>query len=184
MTIIVVLVVLLVAIPTALYWALERRDMYLRWDLDSRYAQQFYFETDYAAGLLKGDIGPATNLTLGIASNDVSGANIELSNIAVLDTTHANQLYKISYALSTLTGQANCTCSEDYFQSLNSSQRATIATQLRLVGHDVVNAYWNYVNYTSNGVGQGPDFWYSGPAPPDSKLMQDAVIIALDLQRK
>src|SRR6266851_1597175 len=62
----IVLLVTAVGIPATLYWVLQRSDMRLRWDLEARYAQEFYFQSDYAAGLLKGDVTPPTNITMGL----------------------------------------------------------------------------------------------------------------------
>jgi hypothetical protein len=179
--IVIVLLVTAVGIPATLYWALQRSDMHLRWDLESRYAQEFYFQSDYAAGLLNGDVTPPTNITIGIASNELAGANDELYNIGYLDTSHINTISRITTALATLDTQGRD--SLDYFQSLNSTQRSFLATQLRLLGHDIENAYWNYLNFTSTSPGVGPPFWYSGPSPPDSQLLQDAVSVALGIQR-
>src|SRR5713101_9360985 len=80
----IVLLVTAVGIPATLYWALQRSDMHLRWDLEARYAQEFYFQSDYAAGLLKGDVTPPTNLTIGIASNQLAEplTNSTISNIS------------------------------------------------------------------------------------------------------
>ncbi len=175
--IIIALLLTVVSIPATVYWALQRNEMHLRWDLESRYAQEFYFQSDYVAGLLKGDVTPPTNITIGIASNELGQAILELYNIEYLDTSHLNQLDKITTALETLKTQ-------DYLQSLNSTQRTSLATQLRLLGHDIINAYWNYGNFTSTSPGVGPSFWYSGPSPPDEQLLQSAVNIALSIQRK
>ena len=180
----IVLLVTVVGIPATLYWALQRSDMHLRWDLEARYAQEFYFQSDYAAGLLKGDVTPPTNITIGIASNELAGATDELYNIEYLDTSHINTIDRITTALETLNTQAAPYSSLDYLQSLNSTQRSFLATQLRLLGHNIVNAYWNYANFTDTSPGVGPSFWYSGPSPPDSQLLQDAVSVALGIQRK
>src|SRR5262245_60565689 len=106
-----------------MYWALERSGMHLRWDLESRYAQEFYFQTDYTAGLLKGDIAPPTNVTIQIASDELARAISELYNIEYLDSSHLSQLDKITTALNTLNTQAAPYSSQGYLQSLNSSQR-------------------------------------------------------------
>ena len=180
----IVLLVTAVGIPATLYWSLQRSDMHLRWDLEARYAQEFYFQSDYAAGLLKGDVTPPTNITIGIASNELARATDELYSIEYLDTSHINTIDRITTALETLNTWAASYSSLDYLQSLNSTQRSFLATQLRLLGHNILNAYWNYANFTDTSPGVGPPFWYSGPSPPDSQLLQDAVNVALGIQRK
>ena len=177
----VILIVLAVAVPVTLYWTLERNETHLIWDINSRYAQQFFFHTDWAAALMRGNINPWNNQTAYDALNELAYADFELNGVSVLDQAHANQLYQISNAIETIRTPNG---TQLYIQSLSQSARILLANQVSLLGHDVVNAYWNFINYTSSGNGVGPPFWYNGPSPPDENLIQNAVNIALAFERK
>ncbi len=98
-----------------------------------------------------------------------------------LDTSHADQLSRISYAVETLRTQNG---TQEYITSMNPEHRSLLATQLYSLAHKIENAYWNFINYTSTSPGVGPPFWYSGPSPPDENLLHDAVNIALGFERK
>lgn len=171
----VIIVVIAVAVPVTLYWALERRNTHLIWDINARYSQQFLFHTDYASALLKGIPAPWSNATATSTENELEYANSELYGITVLDTAHANQLWKIFDSIESV---------KIYVPTMNSSARISLASQVYLLGHDIANAYWNFLNYTSEGVGAGPPFWYSGPSPPDEGLLQAAVNIAITFKTR
>jgi hypothetical protein len=177
----ILLIVLAVAVPVTMYWASQRSDAHLRWDLESRYAQQFMFHLDYATALMNGVIYPWSNVTDGFVVNELAYANDQVYDIKVLDNSHADQLSRISYALETLRTQNG---TKDYIFSMNPSQRVLLASQLYSLGHKIANAYWNFVNYTSTSPGVGPSFWYSGPSPPDENLLQSSATIALNFERK
>ena len=176
-TLVILVAVVAVVAPITVYWVIERNDMHQRWDLQATYSQWFLFHTEYAAALVNGTISPWNNDTVTSVSSELAYADSELYNLQVLDTSHANQLSRISYAIETLR-------TDNYLQDLNQSARTTLASQLRPLSHKLANAYWNYINYTSSGTGVGPSFWYSGPSPPDEQLLQDAVNIALSFERK
>lgn len=176
-TILIIVIILVAAVPITLYWGLQRNDMHFRWDLESRYAQEFWEHTQYTAGLLNGFVAPWTNATEGFAINELAYGDMQIISISYLDASHANQLLRISYAIETLRTQ-------NYIHNMTASQRTSLATQLFSLSTKIINAYWNYVNYTSTQTGVGPPFWYSGPSPPDEQLLQDAVNIALGFQRK
>ncbi len=176
-TIMVIVIILAAAVPITLYWAVQRNDMHHQWALQSSYALEFWSHTDYAAGLLNGNVAPWGNVTEGFTINELGYAAIQLYDISYLDTSHANQLLRISYAIETLKTQ-------NYIHNMTSSQRISLSTQLELLSHKIINAYSNYANFTSTGTATGPPFWYTGPSPPDEQLLQDAVNIALGFQRK
>jgi hypothetical protein len=125
---------------------------------------------------VNGTVARWNNDTAGFAVNELGYADIELNSISVIDTSHSDQLFRISYAMESLR-------TDDYIQSLNQSARTILATQLWALSHKIINAYWNFVNHTSGSPGVGPPFWYSGPSPPDEHLIQDAVNIALSFER-
>ncbi len=179
LSLVILVIVLAVALP--FYWTIQRNDTHLRWDLESRYAQQFFFHLDTASGLMNGIPYSWSNVTSGFAVNELGYADSELYDVAVLDTSHADQLYRISYALETLRTQNG---TRDYIYGMNLSQRLNLAAQLESLGHKIINAYWNFANYTSTSPGVGHGFWYFGPSPPDESLLQSSVAIALNFERK
>jgi len=164
------------AVPVTMYWALQRNDMHARWDQQERYAFEVWRHSDWAAGLLSGNIDHWNNETEQFTLNELSYADYGVYGLSVLDSAHANRLDRISSAVETLRTQ-------DYVHNMTSAQRTELSNQLESLGHDMLFAYSNYWNYTSNGVGVGPAFWYSGPAPPDERLLQNAVSIACAFQR-
>ena len=176
MIVLVIVIVLAAGVPVTSYWALQRNDMHIRWDLQATYAEEFWSHADDAAGLLSGIVAHWSNVTEIFVSNELAYADWQLNSISHLDTSHANQLFRISYAIESLRTQ-------DYIHNMNSSQRMNLATQLYSIRMKVRNAFTNYLNYTSSGTAAGPPFWYSGPSPPDERLLQDAVNIALGFQR-
>ncbi len=177
LTLVAILLVLVIAVPASMYWVIERNDMHARWDQQVREAVQFWSQTGYAALTINGSFVHWDNQTAGFAVNDLGYAGSWLYEIGVSDAAHNDQISRINYALSTLRTQ-------DYVSTMNQTGRTFLAKQLWLVSHDVVNAYTNYLNYTSSGTGSGPPFWYNGPAPPDEKLLQDAVNTAYAFERK
>ncbi len=180
---VILIIVVATAVPLALYWALQRSDMHLRWDLESRYAQQLLFHTESAAAFLNGDLYSWSNETAGFALSELVYADYELQGIIVFDRAHLDQLNRINYAIESL-NSASPTGYGDYIASLNSSQRILLSTQVYSLGYKLANAYNNFVNYTSTSPGIGPSFWYSGPSPPDENLLQSAVSIALTFERQ
>jgi len=172
-----VLVIIAIAIPATLYWETQRNDMHLRWDLQARYAVEFWSHAQYSGGLINGTLTKWNNDTAGVAVNELGYADWELYDIRVLDTAHTDSLSRISTAIETLR-------TDDYIASLNQTARTLLAHQLWSISMKIINAYWNYANYTSNSPGIGPPFWYSGPSPPDETLLQSAVNIALAFERR
>jgi len=179
----IVVFVVAVGVPVGMYWALQRSDLHLRWDLESRYAEQLLFHMESASALLNGNLYTWSNQTAGSALEELVYADYELQSIMVLDRAHLDQLNGINYALESL-NSASPKGTEVYIASLNSSQRILLSTQVYSFGHDLANAYNNFVNYGGTSPGIGPSFWYSGPSPPDENLLQSAVSIALTFERQ
>ncbi len=175
----VLLAVAAVAVPATLYWSLQRNDMHAQWAQQERSAFEVWRHTDNAAGLLGGYYPPNTpwnNESEVLTISELGGAEYGLNGVSLLDVAHADQLGRIFYALTTLETQ-------NYIHNMTSTQRIQLSNQLELLGHDVLNAYSNYYNYTSSGTVSGPPFWYNGPAPPEEQLLQNAVNIACTFQR-
>ena len=175
----IIVTVLAIAVPTALYWALQRTDLHSRWQLQADYASQFSFQMDDAAALMNGTIWKWNNVTSSFAGNEMGSANENLSYLSEYDTAHANQLIMINYAIENIRPPFNTIP----FTNISYAQRTILAAQLRSIANKILYAYWNFLNYTSVGGTAGPPFWYSGPSPPDESLLQAAVNVALTLQR-
>ena len=138
---------------------------------------QFWSETGYAASLINGSFVSWNNQTADFAVNLLGFAGSWLYEIGISDGAHNVQISNINYALATLRSQ-------DYIRAMSQTNRTILARQLWHLSQDLDNAYTNYLNYTSSGTGTGPPFWYNGPAPPDQKLLQDAVNSAYAFERK
>src|SRR3989442_6988795 len=136
--------------------------MHLRWDLESRYAQQLLFHTESAAAFLNGDLYSWSNETAGFALSELVYADYELQGIIVFDRAHLDQLNPINYAIGSL-NSASPTGDGDYVASLNSSQRILLSTQGYSTRHKLPHAYINFGNFTTTSPGIGPSFCYSGP---------------------
>ncbi len=167
-------VVSAITVPAALYWALQRSDLHQRWQIEANYASQFSSQMGYAAALMAGVLFKWNNATSSFAGNEMGSADLSLVYISNFDTTHANQLQRIDYALENVRPTV--------FGNLTYSQRTALSAELRSLSVKIENAYWNFLNYTSASPTSGPPFWYSRPSPPDEGLLRDAVNIALSLQ--
>src|SRR2546428_14143871 len=82
---IIVVVVVAVGVPVAMYWALQRSDTHLRWDLESRYAVDFLLHTEHAAAYLNGNLYSWSNETAGTALTSMCWADSELYRFKRLD---------------------------------------------------------------------------------------------------
>ena len=166
------------AVPTTLYWTLQRTDLHARWQLEANYARQFGFQMEYVSSLVNGTVYKWNNVTSSLAGNLMGYANENLNYLLDYDTAHGNQLYQISYAIENIVPSFfNLS-----FANLSSAQRGPLAAQLYSLGDRILYSYWNFLKYTSAGGISGPPFWYSGPSPPDEQLLQVAVSIALALR--
>lgn len=65
---------------------------------------------------------------------------------------------------------------------LNSTKRSEVDYAFHQIGHKVVNAYGNILNYTSINSISGPSFWYSGPSSPDEATLKEAADIAMNAE--
>jgi hypothetical protein len=176
LVLIIVLLVLAVSVPSALYWTIERNDMHARWERQLELAQSFDFYGMEDAQIVL--MNPNFTSDSTYRSTGVSGlesAQFSLNNLMGLDSARANQLYNIQTML-----QGLVPIWSTYTVGLNQSQRGTLADLLGRIGNDILFAYGNFVNYTSSGP-NGPGFWYNGPAPPDQNLVQQAVNLAVNL---
>jgi hypothetical protein len=165
-----------VAVPSLLYWSIERNDMHVRWQVQLHLAQTFaFYGMDQAEVVL---LNP--NFTSDTAFRDTGRAAVQTGSIALntlykLDWDRANQLDRIETTLNYLAGSWST-----YTSSMNQSQRMTLGGLLHTIGRDILFAYGNYINYTSADDIRGPSFWYTGPSPPNTNLIQQAVDLAVN----
>ncbi|TMI59659.1 hypothetical protein E6H12_11430 [Candidatus Bathyarchaeota archaeon] len=66
------------AVPTTLYWTLQRTDLHARWQLESNYARQFGFQMEYVSSLMNGTVYKWNNVTSSFAGNLIGYANENL----------------------------------------------------------------------------------------------------------
>lgn len=168
------------AVPTALYWALQRTDLHARWELEQNYASQFGFQMETASSYMNETFGYKwSSETSSFAGVLIRYADQNLNLLRDYDTDHSYKLYQISYAVERIVISFFDNVS---YANASFAQRAPLEKQLYSLGDRILYAYGNILMYTSEGATAGPPFWYSGPAPPDEHLLQDAVNIALALQ--
>jgi hypothetical protein len=173
---IIVLLVLVVSVPSLLYWTIERNDMHARWERQLEWAQSFdFYGVEEAQIVLMQPNFTSDSGYRNTGASALNSAEFALNNLVILDFDRANQLYKIeTMLLSLVSGWST------YTTGLNQSQRGTLAGLLGRIGNDILYAYGNFISYTSSG-GSGPSFWYIGPSPPDQILIQQAVDLAVNL---
>jgi len=151
--------------------------MHQRWQIEANYASQFSFQMCYAAALMAGIPFKWDNATSSFAGNEMGYADDSLVYISYFDTAHANQLLRIFFAIESIRPPFNTIP----VANLSYSQRTSLSGQLQSLAVKIDRAYTNFVNYTSTRPVVGPPFWYSGPSPPDERLLQDAVSVGLSL---
>ncbi len=66
------------AVPTTLYWTLQRTDLHARWQLEANYARQFGFQMEYVSSLMNGTVYKWNNVTSSFAGNLMGYANENL----------------------------------------------------------------------------------------------------------
>ena len=173
---IIVLLVLVVSVPSVLYWTIERNDMHARWERQLELAQSFdFYGVEESQIVLMQPSFTNDSAYRGTGVSGVESAEFTLNNLVALDFDRANQLFKIETMLLDLAASWST-----YTTGLSQSQRGTLAGLLGRIGNNILFAYGNYVNYTSSGP-DGPPFWYNGPSPPDPNLVQQAVDLAVNL---
>lgn len=167
------LLLVIIAIPSVVFWSVQRMDMHRRWQTQFVEAQTFAFYHMWTASslLLSGPWPGQT--TVDWARTEVQSARNSLVKLSYLDRDHANQLLRIDYVLVRLT-----TNWSDYVLNLTYTERTTLSNHIRTIGDKLLNAYGNYINYTSTNTTTGPSFWYIGPSPPDEDLLRQVVDLA------
>jgi len=170
------LLVITIAAPVIVYWSIDRMETHRRWQRQFSEVQTFTFYHMWtASALLTKDSWPSQE-TVDWARDELQGALNSIVKLSYLDRNHANQLGRIDYVLARLS-----TSWSDYTLNLTFDQRTTLSGHIHTIGDKILNAYTNYLNYTSTNTITGPSFWYFGPSPPDEILLQQAVELATSL---
>ena len=63
---------------------------------------------------------------------------------------------------------------------MNETAQPDFIKTFHSIGNNVVDAYGNLINYTSENDGTGPPFWYFGPSPPDEAILQETVNLPIN----
>ena len=164
------LMILVILVPIVVYWSDQRIAEHARWDNEIHYAQLFRINVDIAADSINGTFFPWNNESQMSALNGLTQADVTLTYLAFLDSSHINQLGIIANKVHE---------SSSAFYQITQSRRVSFSTNLRSLGDKIVNAY--LLNNTSTTNGVGPSFWYSGPSPPNEQDLQDASAIATNI---
>jgi hypothetical protein len=172
----IALLILAVVAPVLVYWSEQRIAMHVRWDGQYNEALWFWSHIRQAGSLIRSGIGGSNQTASSWANNEISDAMAQIGRLSGLDIDHSAQLAIILYSLFALTSDwpvhlSNFTNPQTSFPPI-----------LYSLGHDILNAYTNYFNYTSSSPLAGPSFWYSGPSPPDQGLLQQAVSLAIKIE--
>jgi hypothetical protein len=158
------------------FWAVQRVDMHRRWASQSRESQSIRGHLWQAYVLLDDNSFETDNITQNWFFDELEYAARSLHDLGRLDRGHQSQLFRIETMLWDLRGYWT------YVLGLNSTERSSLAENLYNIGGKVVKAYFNYLNYTSSNYETGPPFWYFGPSPPDEKILEEAVELAIDIE--
>ena len=158
-----VAVLLLVMIVVAgVFWAVQRINTHKRWASMLRESQRLRDHLDRVACLCQ------------VKSNwciaELGYAASSLLELIKLDGEHQIPLRKIDQMIMTLRDP------DVDLSGLDSGYDA-----IHNIGWKVVEAYANYLNYTSaNNV----PFWYFGPSPPDEGILEEAAQLAVNVTAK
>lgn len=158
------------------YWGFQRTETHAMWMDQIREVQVLRSHMEDTSSLISLWAHSQTPRDYLQLTSDFLYAGYSVYNLEYLDRPHLVQLDRIN----TLLGKLR-TNTESYVSSLNSSQLDSLATILHAISNKLAAAYTNFLNYTSAEGTAGPDFWYSGPSPPDEYLLQQAVNLAVDL---
>ena len=178
---IILLLILLIAVPVTVFLSLETIESHRRWYEQEEASQRFMFHLDDAADVFNDSTLVQLEDNRSFENDEmvqqwfhweVFYAEISLQDLYLLDTGHQSQLYPVVRMLDALDGYGS------YLLGLNATERSNFAGSLKSVASNIVEAYWNYLNYTSETQGSGPPFWYLGPSPPDETVLRQGADVA------
>jgi hypothetical protein len=178
---IILLLILLIAVPATVFLSLETIESHRRWYEQEEASQRFMFHLDDAADIFNGSTLVQLQDNRSFETDEmvqqwfhaeVSYTEINLQDLYLLDTGHQSQLYPAVRMLDALDGYGS------YLLGLNATERSNLTGSLKSVANNIVEAYWNYLNYTSETQGSGPPFWYLGPSPPDETVLRQGADVA------
>jgi hypothetical protein len=179
--VILLVLILLIAVPVTVFLSLETIENHRRWYEQEGASQRFMFHLREAADLLNGSSVVQLSSNRSFENDEMSQqwfssemfyTEIDLQDLYLMDTGHQSQLYPVVRMVDTLRNNGL------YLLGMNATERSSLTGSIKGVANNVVVAYWNYLNYTSESQGSGPPFWYFGPSPPDEKVLQEAADVA------
>jgi hypothetical protein len=173
----IALLVLAIVAPVLVYWTDQRMATHMRWDEQYELAISFWSHLQQAGGLIRSGVGSPNQTASSWAENSISDAMGQLGRLGGLDISHSSQLGIIQYSLFALTSGWPI-----HLSNFTNTQ-TTLPPILFSLSRDILFAYTNYFNYTNTSSPTGPPFWYSGPSPPDGNLLQQAVDLAVQIER-
>ena len=179
--VILLLLILLMAVPVTVFLSLETIENHRRWFEQEGASQRFMFHLLEAADLLNGSTVVQLHNNRSFENDEMSQqwfssevfyTEIDLQYLYLLDTEHQSQLYPVVRMVNALREHGF------YLLGMNATERSNLTGSIKSVANNVVVAYWNYLNYTSETQGSGPPFWYLGPSPPDEKVLREGADLA------
>lgn len=179
--VILLLLILVIAVPVTVFLSLETIENHRRWYEQEGASQRFMFHLREAADLLNSSTVVQLHNNRSFENDEMSqqwfssqlfSTEIDLQDLYLLDTGHQSQLYPVVRMVEALNGHGF------YLLGMNATERSNLTASIKSVANNVVEAYWNYLNYTSETQGSGPPFWYLGPSPPDEKVLREGADVA------
>lgn len=168
------LLLLLILVPLNVYWNMDRTNKFQVWRTQYQEAQAFtFFGMEKAASLLNTTNFRTNNTAQNWYQHEMVLAQLELSDIGTTDTAHGSQLIRTALAIYTMGTDMI------YVLQLNDSQRTTLSGYVQTIGNDILNAYTKYGDFTN--MNNWTLLWYSGSAPPDENLLNQAYTLATTL---
>lgn len=173
----VALLLLGIVVVAGVFWAAQRINTHKRWASMLRESQRLRNHLDRVAYLL-----PTKFQTGTVSQNwfiaELHYADSSLLELIKLDGEHQVPLGKIEHMITTLSDP------DVDLSGLNSTEQEDLMEAIHNIGWKVVKAYGNLLNYTSVNSVNGPPFWYSGPAPPDEGILEEAAQLATNVTTK
>jgi hypothetical protein len=173
---IIVLLVLVIVVVAGVFWSVQRINTHKLWASMLRESQRLRDHFEGVAYLLPAKFQANLNsTTLNWLNAELHYATTSLIELSNLDQGHQVQLGKILCLIDTIRDPSTD------LPRLNATEQTRLMNTIHDIGQKVAQAYWSILNYTSVDNINGPPFWYSGPAPPNETILEEAAQLAFNL---
>jgi hypothetical protein len=171
----VALLLFVIVVSAVGFWAVQRVDVYDRWRSQFEISQSLRTHLDKAYVLLISSNFETDSITQNWFYSEVQYAIHSVGDLLELDGGHSSQLGRIQFMLEDLRDPTQIS----RLIGLNSTDRTALAEALHGIGWKAVAAYTNYFEPAGSS---NPPLWYLGPSPPDEKILEEAVELAIDIE--